>query len=71
MLQPVVGEVSELLGIKHNPYKAYMAARDKYLTRQVNRKHVLCFKKSFEVKQVLKREGRVTWYIKKRGGSAG
>lgn len=35
MLQPIVGEVAELLDIKHNPYKAYMAARDKYLTRQV------------------------------------
>jgi hypothetical protein len=41
MLQPVVGEVAELLGIQHNPYKAYMAARDKYLTRQVNRNHLL------------------------------
>lgn len=34
-LQPCVGEVAELLGIKHNPYSAYAAARDKYATRQV------------------------------------
>lgn len=34
-LQPCVGEVCELLGIKHNPYAAYAAARDKYATRQV------------------------------------
>jgi adenylosuccinate lyase len=30
-------QVCELLGIKHNPYSAYAAARDKYATRQVLR----------------------------------
>eukprot|EP01134_Creolimax_fragrantissima_P006053 CFRG6053T1 len=33
-LQPVIGEVAELLNIKHNPYKAYQTARDKFMTRK-------------------------------------
>ena len=32
-LQPLCGEVAELIGVKHNPLSAYANARDKYATR--------------------------------------